>query len=49
MGGEDKEIEKEEETIGKRRTKSGRGGKYWEGSISLPLLTGRVGYATAFP
>ena len=33
--------------IWKKDEKSGRQGKNWEGSFTLPLLTDRVGYATA--
>ena len=32
--------------IRKKEEKSGRKGKNWEGSFTLPLLTDRAGYAT---
>ena len=32
--------------IGGKEEKSGRKGKNWEGSFTLPLLTDRAGYAT---
>ena len=32
----------------KKEDKSGRKGKNWEGSFTLPLLTDRVGYATGY-
>ena len=42
-----KKFAKNQEKSEKKRKKSGRKGKNWEGSFTLPLLTDRAGYATA--
>ena len=39
-------IGKKEGKIGKKEEKSGRIGNNLEGSVTLPLLTDRAGYAT---
>ena len=40
-------IGKKSGKIGKKEEKLGRTGKNLEGSVTLPLLTDRAGYATA--
>ena len=47
-GGNQKKSGKNQEKSGKKEEKSGRKGKNWEVSFTLPLLTDKAGYATAW-